>query len=233
MNPFKGSSRLGATPVPETPYQRAGQAWDERIGSASVQAANWRLIALGLLAANIVQSGGMIWQAARGALVPWVVEVDRLGQTLAVGPAVRGYRPPDPVIAWTLSRFIENTRSVPADAVVLGQNWRSAYDFTDAERRGGAVRLRARRRSLRGDRQGPGLVEISNVVRASPDSFRLAWIERRYVEGQLVHPAVERHPDLVIAARPRRTPSSRTRSAFSCGPSPGRGSTAHDPARTS
>ena len=119
MNPFKGPSRLGATPVPETPYQRAGQAWDQRIGSARVQAGNWRLIALGLLASNIVQSGGMIWQAARGTVTPWVVEVDRLGQTLAVGPAVRGYRPPDPVIAWTLSRFVENTRALPADPVCL------------------------------------------------------------------------------------------------------------------
>jgi len=185
MNLFKGGSRLGATPVPETPYQRAGQAWDERIGSARVQAANWRLIAVGLLASNIVQSGGLIWQAAHGTITPWVVEVDRLGQTLAVGPATRGYRPPDPVIAWTLSRFIENTRSVPADPVVLGQNWRRAYDFTDA---GGAAALSDYARGADPFAQlgkAQVSVDIANVVRASPDSFRLAWVERRYVEGQL------------------------------------------------
>ena len=34
--------RYGRTPQPETPYQRAGQVWDERIGSARVQAKNWR-----------------------------------------------------------------------------------------------------------------------------------------------------------------------------------------------
>ena len=28
-------------------------------------------------------------------------------------------------------------------------------------------------------------VEISSVIRASPDSFRVAWTERRYVDGQL------------------------------------------------
>ena len=51
MNPFKRSDvRYGRTPVPETPYQRAGQAWDERIGSARVQARNWRLMAFGSLA---------------------------------------------------------------------------------------------------------------------------------------------------------------------------------------
>ncbi|WP_436428210.1 VirB8/TrbF family protein, partial [Enterococcus faecium] len=39
--------RYGRTPEPETPYQRAGQLWDERIGSARVQARNWRLMAFG------------------------------------------------------------------------------------------------------------------------------------------------------------------------------------------
>jgi hypothetical protein len=36
---FKRSvQRYGRTPLPATPYQRAGQLWDERIGSARVQA---------------------------------------------------------------------------------------------------------------------------------------------------------------------------------------------------
>ena len=32
--------RYGQTPAPDTPWQRAGQLWDERIGSARVQARN-------------------------------------------------------------------------------------------------------------------------------------------------------------------------------------------------
>ena len=39
--------RYGRTPAPVTPYQRAAQVWDERIGTARVQARNWRLMALG------------------------------------------------------------------------------------------------------------------------------------------------------------------------------------------
>ena len=39
--------RYGQSPEPDTPYRRAGQLWDERIGSARVQAHNWRLMALG------------------------------------------------------------------------------------------------------------------------------------------------------------------------------------------
>src|SRR3546814_15495779 len=43
---FKRSvQRYGRTTVPATPYQRAGQLWDARSGSARVQARNWRPMA--------------------------------------------------------------------------------------------------------------------------------------------------------------------------------------------
>jgi len=50
MGLFKRSDiRYATTPEAETPYRRAGQIWDQRIGSARVQARNWRLMALGCL----------------------------------------------------------------------------------------------------------------------------------------------------------------------------------------
>jgi len=41
------SVHYGRMPEPVTPYQKAAQVWDERIGSARVQARNWRLMAFG------------------------------------------------------------------------------------------------------------------------------------------------------------------------------------------
>ena len=50
---FKRSAvHYGRTPEPVTPYQKAAQVWDERIGSARVQAKNWRLMAFGCLFSN-------------------------------------------------------------------------------------------------------------------------------------------------------------------------------------
>ena len=45
----RASVRYGRAPESETPYQKAAQVWDERIGSARVQAKNWRLMAFGSL----------------------------------------------------------------------------------------------------------------------------------------------------------------------------------------
>lgn len=204
MHPFKGSPRRGATPVPETPYQRAGQAWDERLGTWRAQATGWRLMAVGLLMTNTALCGSLAWLAARGSVTPWVVQVDQLGEPRVVAPAVQGARPTDAMIAWSLARWIESVRSLPSDPVVLGQAWRRAYDFVDDA---GAVALSDQARAADPFSQVGKVqvtVEVSSVVRASPDSFRIAWIERRYENGQLA--ATERWTGiLTLAVRPPRT----------------------------
>jgi type IV secretory pathway TrbF-like protein len=179
------STHYGKTPQPETPYQKAAQVWDERIGSARVQAKNWRLMAFGSLLLAGGFAAALVWQSGRGTIVPWVVQVDRLGQAQAVEPAIADYRPTDPQIAWHLARFIEQVRSIPADAIIVRQNWLRAYDFTTDR---GALALNDYARandpfSKVGKQQIA--VEVSSVIRASPDSFRVAWMERRYQDGSL------------------------------------------------
>ena len=128
---FKRSSvHYGRTPQPLTPYQKAAQVWDERIGSARVQARNWRLMAFGCLILSAAFASALIAQSVQGSITPWIVEVDRLGQAQTVAPANPNYRPTDPQIAFHLARFIEDVRGLPADAIVLRQNWLRAYDFT-------------------------------------------------------------------------------------------------------
>jgi type IV secretion system protein VirB5 len=186
MMVFKRSAvRYGRTPDPETPYQRASQVWDERIGSARVQARNWRLMALGSLMLSGGLGAGLVWIAASGTVTPWVVQVDRLGQAEAVAPAARDFRPTDPEIAWHLARFIEEVRGIPADPIVLRQNWLRAYQYATDK---GALALNDFARTndpfaRLGHEQVA--VDVSSVIRASPDSFRVAWVERRYVDGAL------------------------------------------------
>ena len=177
--------RFGKTPEPETPYHKAAQIWDDRIGSARVQARNWRLAFFGCLALSGGLAAGLVWQSARGTITPWVVQIDRLGQAQAVGPATAAYRPTDPQIAWYLARFISGVRGIPADPVVLRQNWLDAYNYVTDR---GALALNDYARtndpfSRIGRMQVA--VEIASVIRASDDSFRVEWIERRYVDGAL------------------------------------------------
>ena len=183
---FKRSSvRYGRTPEPVTSYQKAAQVWDERIGSARVQAKNWRLIAI----CNLVLAGGLatalVWQSARGSIVPWVVQIDKLGEAQAVAPAIADYQPTDAQIAWHLARFIENVRAIPADPIIVRQNWLKAYDFVTDK---GAHALNDYARAndpFAKVGQIQIAVDVTSVIRASTDSFRVAWTERRYENASL------------------------------------------------
>ncbi|PJI87155.1 conjugal transfer protein TrbF [Sphingomonas koreensis] len=177
--------RYGQTPEPETPYQRAGQLWDERIGSARVQARNWRLMAFGGLFLTTGLSTALIWQSMQSRVVPYVVEVDRLGAAQAVVPADASYHPTDPQIAWHLGRFVANIRSRSLDPVLMRENWLSAYDFA-TER--GALFLGEYARAANpfadvGRRTVS--VQVTSVVRASDTSFQVKWTESDYERGSL------------------------------------------------
>ncbi|MDT9598594.1 conjugal transfer protein TrbF [Sphingosinicella rhizophila] len=177
--------RYGRTPEPETPYQRAGQVWDERIGSARAQARNWRLMAFGGLFLTTGLAAGLIWQSMQSRVVPYVVEVDSLGEARAVAPVDPNYRPTDPQIAWHLGRFITNIRSKSLDPVLMRENWLSAYDFVTSR---GAIFLGEYARSSNpftdiGDKTVS--VQVTSVVRASETSFQVKWMENAFERGSL------------------------------------------------
>ena len=204
MNLFKRpAAHYGKTPQPEPPYQKAAQVWDERIGSARVQAKNWRYMAFGSLFLSAGFASALVWQSIQGTVVPWVVQVDNLGQAQTIAPATADFRPTDPQIAWHLARFIEQVRSIPADPVIVRQNWLRAYEWT-TDRGAGALNDYARTNdpfAKVGKQQIA--VEVSSVIRASADSFRVAWTERRYEDGKLA--TTERWTAiLTIALQPPR-----------------------------
>ena len=181
---FKRSSlRYGATPPVVTPYQKASQVWDERIGSSRVQARNWRLMAFGCLGVSIALLGGLVWLLRSGSAVPYVVELDRNGGVRSVGPLQDQYRPSDAQIAFHLARFVEHVRGLSIDPVVVRGNWLKAYDYVTDK---AALTLNEHARDadpFARVGQRSVAVEVTSVVRASDSSFQLRWLERVFEGG--------------------------------------------------
>lgn len=179
------TERYGNTPPAETPYMAARQVWDGRIGSAVVQAQNWRLAFFATLVLCGGMAGGWFWQSERGTIVPWVVQVDKLGNVQAVGPATADFQPTDPIIARDLANFIKNVRSISSDGSIVRQDWLDAYKYLTDK---GKLTLNDYARhndpfSEIGKEQVA--VEVTSVIRASDSSFRVEWIERHFVDGAL------------------------------------------------
>ena len=177
--------RYADTPQPATPYQSAAQVWDDRIGSARVQAKNWRLMAFGCLVLALLMAGGLVWRSAQSIVTPYVIEVDQAGQVRAVGEAATPYKPADVQVAYHLARFVTLVRSLSIDPIVVRQNWLDAYDYTTDK---GAVVLNEYARThdpfSRIGKESV-TVQISSVTRASESSFNVRWTETRFVNGAL------------------------------------------------
>ena len=120
------------------------------------------------------------------------------------GPASGDYEVSDPQIAYHLAHFIERVRAIPADPIVVRQNWLRAHEFNTDR---GAMALNDYARSNDPFAQVGEVqlsVDVSSVIRASPDSFRIAWTERRYQDGTLA--ATERWTAIpTISIQPPRS----------------------------
>ena len=103
------SARCSATagrPSRSRPTRKPAQLWDERIGSARVQARNWRLMALGGLRAlnRPLRRARLAIAAEPGRAVCGRGRPAR--RAARASPADKDYQPTDPQIAWHLAHFI-------------------------------------------------------------------------------------------------------------------------------
>jgi type IV secretion system protein VirB5 len=171
---------------PDTPYMRARQEWDKRMGSAIVHARNWRLATFVSLGATTLALGGTIYIGRLPKAVPHVIEVDRLGAAIYRGPVGETqYVPSDAVITYLLRRFITDTREISSDFAVLKRNWLDAYALVTP--RGGNM-LSAFVRNPDNDpfrrmHEERVTIEFLSAVRVSGDTWQLDWRESDWDKG--------------------------------------------------
>lgn len=184
MLPWKrNTNKYGETPVPVTPYQKASQVWDNRLGSARVQAKNWRIMALTESAVILLLAGALVWSSSQSYVTPYVVELSTDGAVRAVGPATETYKPTDAQIAFHLAEFIRNSRGVSIDPIIVRQNWLKAYDYA-TDRAATTLNDYARDNDPFADVGNRSVsVDVTSVVRSSDDSFTVRWRETAFRNG--------------------------------------------------
>ena len=169
----------------DTPYMRARQEWDARMGSAIVHAKNWRLATFSSLGIVMLSVGGMIYLGSKPKAVPHIIEVDQLGAASYHGPAgksVAEYTPSDATIKYHLRRFIENTRTISSDPAVIKKNWVDAYNLVTPR---GANMLTAyvskpENEPFRRSQEERVGTEIIAMVRVSNDTWQIDWRETEW-----------------------------------------------------
>ena len=112
-----------------TPYQRAKREWDVRLGSARVQARNWRIVALCSVGVSLLLLAALLIVLLSRKEHIYVAEVTKEGRVTNVAPLMVKYQPTEAQKHFFITRFIELTRTVPLDPVLAKKNWISAYRF--------------------------------------------------------------------------------------------------------
>ncbi len=169
----------------DTPYMRARQEWDRRMGSAIVHARNWRLCSFVCLALVALSLGGLILLGTKPKAVPHIIEIDQLGAALYRGPAGKtaaDYNPTEATIKYHLRRFIEDTRTISADPAVIKKNWVDAYQLVTP--RGGnmltAYVSKPENEPFRRSQDERVTTEVMAMVRVSNDTWQIDWRESEF-----------------------------------------------------
>ena len=175
--PFRKPPRSFAGEPADTPYQRAQQAWDHRMGSAVNAAATWRFVSLGLAVLLAMSIGAFAVVALQKRTFVHVVEVSPNGAVLSVQPVSDHYTPTDAQVSYFLGHFVRLVREIPTDGVVLRQNWFEAYHFLapPAAQRLNEIAQADDPFAMLGSTARTAI--ITSVVQRSERTWQVSWVE--------------------------------------------------------
>ena len=164
------------------PYLDGRYAFERLFGDLARGKRSWQSVAFIALLLNLVLTVGYVYLASQHKVVPYVVELDALGEMRAAGRlSVRDI--PERAITAVLRRFVHNLRTVPTDTRLLNVRLQDARTHvhgraaktlvTDLER----DRENLERMLQRGDTRY--VEEISSVLKVPGEGilYRVSWRE--------------------------------------------------------
>lgn len=102
----------------ENPYLAAKRQWNDHVGGLLSEKRTWQAIALLSLLLAVAAVGGIVHIGSQSKFVPYVVQVDKLGQAVATARADQASPVDNRVIVYTLASFISDARMVTPDVTV-------------------------------------------------------------------------------------------------------------------
>lgn len=166
----------------DSPWVRAQRQHENTFLRLNAQVANWRLFAFFAIAVSAMSVAGLIYIGQQSKFVPMIVEVDKLGHTLAVA-ALTG----DAAITDSrryeyreLFDLIENLRSVTTDR--MANNDRLEKGFS---RLTGAARTYVRTELKKAPANDVGAtktvqIQVKTALKLPGKSWQVEWEEHSY-----------------------------------------------------
>jgi len=164
------------------PYLSARRTWNEHMGDLAASRQAWQMLGLLCLLIALAGVGGMIYIGSQSKFIPYVVEVDKLGQTLAVAPADRASGVDPRIVHAAVASFIQQARMVTPDVALQRKAIFSVYAMLGPDDPATAKMnefMNGRPESSPFKRAEREMVstEIVSVIAQSPQTWQVDWSE--------------------------------------------------------
>lgn len=117
----------------EINYDRATEELFEFYAQQSKRINTYKIIALLMMSLTIISTLGCIYLSTRSTLIPYIVEVDKVGEAKAIRKAEQIYIPKEVENRYFIRDIVIKMRSIPRDNVLYSRNFQQlSYFFTEA-----------------------------------------------------------------------------------------------------
>lgn len=190
-----------------SPYLAARREWNERYGAYIAQAKNWRVAFFVVLGVCAIETVGLVAMGTQNKLVPYVVQVDKLGTQVAVGRAEPASKSDERVIKAELARWISDVRGIVSDGVVQRQMIDRAYSKLSNGTRALAIVNEFYKSAPPNSRaQTEGVTtDVSSVIAVTDKTWQVDWTETTRNTSGAVTQTVRWRANLTIATNPPTT----------------------------
>lgn len=162
----------------ESPYVAAKEEWFERYGSYIKSRNQWRTAALAMSIIVGLSLGINIIQALQNKVVPYVVEVDKLGQSVAVKRADQAEPVSARIIQAEIANLIVNWRTVTADIGLQKKMVQRMSSFVIGAARGATRSWYETNNPYERGQKFLVEVDIKGIpLPVSSESWRIEWLE--------------------------------------------------------
>jgi len=112
------------------PYADVQKRKEEMFIDFNARLRNWQAIGMGAVVISLILAVGIIWVAQNSRAVPYVIKTDDLGRAVAVGPAQEVKVTDQRIIEAFFHEYIENARTIVADAELIRKGLDRVYQAT-------------------------------------------------------------------------------------------------------
>lgn len=202
---IEGGRREGEN---DNPYLSARRTWNDHMRSVQASRNMWQILALLCLLIALVGIGGVVVIGSQSKFIPYVVQVNNLGEAVAVNRADKAAVADQRVIHATVASFINDLRVVTPDIALQRKAIFRAYAMLSTN---DPATVKANEWFGGDENSSPFKraetetvnVEIISVIPQSEETWQVDWLEKVYDrQGNLAEPPFKMRALLRVYTQP-------------------------------